>query len=209
MDMAKSQQVEEEVAKPEIPKNKLAVVEQRVGRTRKVQVLEFNIDNIHYLQVCMAGAKLGNTHRQGSRELGVILPRKEIDGITDFTLIRRLEQLRLKPRTKADYELQQEYGIDAVPWKAPVGAKFQAPEEVELQPGHNVPESVRIGLNLSKEQIEEEGEEEEPQALPNFNKMKREQIHQFMEANEIEYAGSDTKKILIKRINDWYNEDTD
>lgn len=193
-------------AKPTIPKNKLAVVEQRVGRTRKKQVLEINIDEITHLQVCMAGAKLGNTHREGDRELGVILPRSEISGLTDKSLIIRLEHLRLKPRQSEDYDLQQDYGIEAVPWRAPIGAEFVAPDEVEFVGGADVPESVRKAMGIEKIDDDEEDEEEE-NALPNFKPMKKDQVQAFMTANKIQFAGTETKKKLVARIHAWYAEE--
>ena len=193
-----------------IPEGKLATIVQKIGRSRKKQTLLVNIDEIDYLQVCMSGAKLGNDHRQGDRELGRIFPRGALSGFSEKTLIDRLEARKLKPRTEEDYELQQEWGLEAVNWKAPVGATFEAPAASRLPAdGAGIPPQVarQLGIDQGSEEDLDESEpadhdedEEEDIEFPDFKSMTKDQVAEFAVKHGVTYRKKATKDQLIAAI---------
>ncbi len=199
-----------------IPEDKLATIVQRVGRSRKRQTILINIDEIDYLQVCMSGAKLGNDHRQGDRELGRIYP-KSVLKVSNFSLINRLETRKLKPRTEEDYELQQQWGLEAVNWKAPVGATFKAPESAAMPAdASGIPPQVARQLGITQgseedldesEPADDEEDEVEEIEFPDFKAMTKVQCAEFAAKNGVVYKKKDTKETIIAAIIDQLTED--
>jgi len=100
-----------------------------------VNEVAINVDEVKYLQVCMVGAKLGQSHRKGDREFGRIYKREHLR-ITEHSLKGLLVDLKLKPRSKEHYELQLKEGVAAVPWQGhvlPLDTRFDPHVPIETQ----------------------------------------------------------------------------